>query len=614
MNMRYDFQELLSAVGRKFNNNNTLFDPYISHVRFPHYKMLAEDAVIHFTHPLTVLVGPNGTNKTSVLQALYGCPHGQSLSTYWFSTDIDKIDDRWRHRVIHGYINRRLGKVVESLNTRIGESKGQDYWESSRAIETLGMEIPTKKELSDGGNKSTTRWDAIIKKTTFIDCKNYYSAFDLFFYLSEFAKSSRIPTRQSFIRARSKHLRKIISQNLRSYPFKGIERIVKNQVLPKDVCEIAGYILGKKYTEIRIVEHSLYDRYSNNKPSKTIIMKNDDMEYSEAFAGSGEARVVLIINDIYNAPNNSLVLMDEPEISLHPDAVHKLKLFILDEIKKKSHQVVISTHSPAMVEGLPDSSIKVLYPNNNDKIEIKENVSFHEAFFAIGQSDSDKKTIIVEDVLSKYVIDFYIEKFRPNLVNAFEVKYVPGGASSIVKQDVASAAREQDRNRFFVLDGDQNKLRDYCFSDDSIIQPSWIVNQSIATCTIPEVANDKLGEVIKALTGQKIDFYVDGGEGDNSGQKIECQRQFLDYWGRNVFFFCEETPEKAILEALGIDYEGKTPKQYFKELAEEEMGTIVDSREILNLQKRKLNELYKTNRDSSLFKNVESIVNTIIGR
>jgi len=612
--MTYDFNELMTSIDSKFRNCNNLFEPYIMHIRFPHYKMLKEDSIIHFTHPFTVLIGPNGTNKTSILQALYGCPQGKSLGAYWFSTDIDKIDDSWKHRVIHGYYNRNVGKVVESLKTRIGFSKGNDYWEPSRPIESLGMEIPTKEELNVGGGKSTTRWDAIKKELTFIDCKNYFSAFDLFFYLSEFAKSSRIPTRQSFLRGRAKHLREVITRNLRSYRFRGVERITKNQVLPREVCEIASYVLGKKYTEIRVIEHSLYDRFSSNKPAKTILIKSEGMEYSEAFAGSGEARVVLIINDIYNAPEKSLILMDEPEISLHPDAIRKLKLFILDEIKRKNQQVVISTHSPTMIEGLPNSSIKVLYTNGDNKIEIKENVSCHEAFFVIGEGESDKKKVIVEDILSKYIIDYFIEKINPNLRNAIEVQFVPGGAQAIVKQDVVSAAREQDYNKFFILDGDQDVLKDYCYDANSIIKLDWIANKVVSSKAISESYNNTLDKVIKELTGQKINFAIDGGEGNNDEQKVVCQRQFLDYWGSNVYFFYEQTPEKAILDELEIDYKEKTPKQYFRELAELEMGSSITSEDIFNLQKRKINELYGKKPESILFRDVDRIINAIVGR
>ena len=42
-----------------------------------------------------------------------------------------------------------------------------------------------------------------------------------------------------------------------------------------------------------------------------------------------------------------LLLLDEPETSLHPGAQVKLQRYILDQIKKKHLQVVISTHAPA---------------------------------------------------------------------------------------------------------------------------------------------------------------------------------------------------------------------------------------------------------------------------
>ena len=55
------------------------FDPYISHIRFPHYKNLAPDLKIDFDFPITALVGPNGTNKSSILRAIQGSPGNENL-------------------------------------------------------------------------------------------------------------------------------------------------------------------------------------------------------------------------------------------------------------------------------------------------------------------------------------------------------------------------------------------------------------------------------------------------------------------------------------------------------------------------------------------------------
>src|SRR5216683_7769739 len=50
------------------------FEPYISHIRFPHYKNLAADLRIDFEFPITALVGANGTNKSSILRAIRARP------------------------------------------------------------------------------------------------------------------------------------------------------------------------------------------------------------------------------------------------------------------------------------------------------------------------------------------------------------------------------------------------------------------------------------------------------------------------------------------------------------------------------------------------------------
>jgi ABC-type cobalamin/Fe3+-siderophores transport system ATPase subunit len=93
------------------------FEPFIRYIRFPRYKQLAEDERIDFEFPFTALVGPNGCNKSAVLQALYGCPEGNNTGIYWFSTDVDVISEKsGRHCFIHGYWSDNANDVVEAVN------------------------------------------------------------------------------------------------------------------------------------------------------------------------------------------------------------------------------------------------------------------------------------------------------------------------------------------------------------------------------------------------------------------------------------------------------------------------------------------------------------------
>src|ERR1700742_4811815 len=97
------------------------FDPFISHIRFPHYKNLAPDLKLDFDFPITALVGANGTNKSSVLRAIQGSPEGENLGVYWFSTSTDPIDEKTgaRNAFVYGYRHSTAGKVVEVLKTRV---------------------------------------------------------------------------------------------------------------------------------------------------------------------------------------------------------------------------------------------------------------------------------------------------------------------------------------------------------------------------------------------------------------------------------------------------------------------------------------------------------------
>jgi predicted ATPase len=61
-------------------------EPYVRHIRFPQYKNLAANTRVDFTYPISALVGANGTNKSSILRALYGAPGHNNLGNFWFST------------------------------------------------------------------------------------------------------------------------------------------------------------------------------------------------------------------------------------------------------------------------------------------------------------------------------------------------------------------------------------------------------------------------------------------------------------------------------------------------------------------------------------------------
>ncbi|HKT25981.1 MAG TPA: AAA family ATPase [Terriglobales bacterium] len=68
-------------------------------------------------------------------------------------------------------------------------------------------------------------------------------------------------------------------------------------------------------------------------------------------AGCGAQQVLPIITQIFAAPKNSLILIEEPEAGLHPESqAHLVRMFA--EAVRLGHQLVVTTHSEALLEGL----------------------------------------------------------------------------------------------------------------------------------------------------------------------------------------------------------------------------------------------------------------------
>ena len=68
-------------------------------------------------------------------------------------------------------------------------------------------------------------------------------------------------------------------------------------------------------------------------------------------------------------PKNSIILIDEPELSLHP----KWQQRIIEVYKKigENNQIIVATHSPHILGSVSNENIFILYRNENGKIEAK---------------------------------------------------------------------------------------------------------------------------------------------------------------------------------------------------------------------------------------------------
>ena len=109
----------------------------------------------------------------------------------------------------------------------------------------------------------------------------------------------------------------------------------------------------------------------------------------------------MLVYKIMKTEERSLIVLDEPEVSLHPGAQIKLMEFLFQEALERHHQIFIGTHSKLIIDRLPPEAITLLQPNPaTHKITAQENIKPSEAFFHLGQIPANKKKIFVEDPLA----------------------------------------------------------------------------------------------------------------------------------------------------------------------------------------------------------------------
>lgn len=500
-----------------------VFKNYIEYIRFPFYRNLEPDSKITFDFPLTFFVGKNGGGKSSTLQSLYGCPKGKSLGDFWFSTELDPIkESKERNCFIYGYTE--LGNDKEVLKHRGKRSKSKtkkadpDYWETSKPIKNYGMDI-------------SVRNNPIDKNVEYVDFRSELSAFDRYMYFMPFNSTKSINSKQDFVRKYSKKIKEGFNSKKVIIQYKKpSNKIVKT--LTDEEVKVVSKILGKEYSSIEILDHRFLKEWGFS-----VRFTSSKHSYSEAFAGSGETAIIVLIHKIHNCKDETLLLLDEPEVSLHSGAQKRLRNYLLEQIKIKKLQVIISTHSPFFLEGMPSNSIKVFSMNPiSGLFHVENEREPKEAFYELEISDSNnKKQIIVEDKLAKNILEMILDKIGKDVLNTFEIKYLPGGASAL-KQRLVSYM-EIDFKPIIIFDGDQKKI------DNHIDIRSMPLNE------IDSVT--KLDALIKKQVDTQISFVVDGNKnGGNDDQKIKLRINYLDYYLNDVFYLPKQVPEEIIWDDM----------------------------------------------------------------
>lgn len=499
---RFKFPEekAISEYVKDINNAflNGQYRPIITNIIFWDYKNIEDGSKLDFRFPISLLIGVNGANKTSVLRALQGSVAGDNLANYWFDSKLDLIPDNKRKpKYVYSYslpLPGREEEYAQVMYQRVfrTDRKEKDYFET---VALAYSRCPSKKiDFKNLGSKyeefhRATRWNPVQKNACYIDIRNYPSAYEInmrlalqgFLYESgKFAKASSEKGYKKAIQIQKDRVRDASSQvsaifNLANADDisvqkefndflneSNIEKFCDPPVVLSD-CEVEwiGYILGRKYKKITLLNHSFFGLPGTTVKVEVSRRKAESnfIEYSEAYAGSGEYAVIMMVHLIFEASDKSLLLMDEPENSLHPESQRRLMEYILMMSQTRKHQFVIATHSAYMAEEMPTSSMHHLYESDDKSIRMRSGVKSRDVFIGIGGASSTpmgKVNIKLEDKLAIALAKRALREYGEKESLSKYVFEAVGSSSEIITKEIPSDIRRKADDTLWILDGDMN--------------------------------------------------------------------------------------------------------------------------------------------------------------
>ena len=515
-----NIKKLANQIQSIFDNKQ--FDKFIHDITFPRFKKFSAFARLEFRFPITIIVGPNGGGKSSVLHALWGMPERCTTRDFWFSTPVDPIENGKSNpnRYWYSHYIKKIDHIAQSKKTSGRKKTAPDYWEPDepRIKDRMNKMPPITKSLKPYVSDSGDRWNQVERKRAYANSKAESSAFDRFFNHVEFERKAE---RQKYFTKWSGGLKKTIDKSETTYYKRNAK--VNFMVKPDNLAAI-NKILGKNYNSAHYLIHNFYDK---NVYSSSVIFETSTLTYSECFAGSGELAVVNLVLQISDLDEFGLLLLDEPETSLHPGAQVRLIEYLLEVTRDKKIQVVISTHSPTFVDYLPTAALIIL-DETDEGINPRSVPSKELAFYSLGKTEKDKVIILTEDALIQALVERVIHQYASDEVKQkIIVKAASDGATMMLSNHARSYMLMGNRV-IMIVDGDMNDVRDIFKAD-----PKSLSHQ------------DKLS-IIDVLKKHKPAVNITGSSHDENS-KIELLDAWMVWCNKNVLFIDYVCPEELFI-------------------------------------------------------------------
>jgi AAA15 family ATPase/GTPase len=177
-----------------------------------------------------------------------------------------------------------------------------------------------------------------------------------------------------------------------------------------------------------------------------------NVSYSEFHFGAGQSSIARLVYTLENTDDYSLILIEEIENGLHPNAVYRLIDYLFDVAKRKKLQILFTTHSPFALDFLPEEAVWYclngkVYQGKIDILKLRN----------INVKVPKRNILFVEDKFAEEFLWKILQEFAPDLLIISDI--VPVGGFGNVKNFTSILNKEilqskLDKKALGIVDGD----------------------------------------------------------------------------------------------------------------------------------------------------------------
>ena len=389
--------------------NEKVYPKFVEGIKFENFRHI-ESLSVHFKKPVSVIAGSNKSGKTTVLLAI-ACSHFEFK----------------KRNFSNGHVERHTWSDVIKTTPFDVQTVDWTYW--------LTTKTGAKRDTRRGQRKAqTNKWNGVGKKESQVkDVQAIYVDLDRVLPARYFSSTL---------------LRKSVQATATSLSS-------KNQQLIDDCL---SYIFEDEYSVKRVATHG---------SEEVLGFTGSNSKYSSYNCASGEDVVSRILIDCIEAPNNSLILIDEIEIGLHPGVQRRLMDVIFHISDEGQKQFIITTHSSTVLSSVPDTA-RIFIDRKDGRHETVCPVSLNAALSKMDSVNYPLVDLFCEDDVAEMII-----KKALGIMNK---KNVPGLTSKLVNVVISGSANDtydnfKVRKRTYdsvkirsghccVLDGDMEAKKD----------------------------------------------------------------------------------------------------------------------------------------------------------